>query len=300
MRIVLTGSSGRVGRAIFAALCQAEGEAHEVIGIDRVPFSTTRVVADLADRASIERTLEGAGAVIHAAGPHAPHVGVVSDAEFAAINVEATRWLYESALAEGVSRFLYTSTTALYGHAVIEGACTWIDETTQPLPRTIYHRTKLAGEQALEALATARLPVRVLRMSRSFPEPAPAMAVYRLHRGVDVRDVASGHALALAHEGAPFERFILSGEPPFAPADCEALAKDAEAVLRAKAPALAAEFERRGWALPRTIDRVYSPAQAQTRLGWQMRHGWEEVLRQLDRASLEVLPAAARIAARPE
>ncbi|MGF0520385.1 hypothetical protein ACQEDT_02620 [Agrobacterium pusense] len=45
MRIVLTGSSGRVGRAIFSALASR----HEVIGIDRSPFSTTHIVGDFAD-----------------------------------------------------------------------------------------------------------------------------------------------------------------------------------------------------------------------------------------------------------
>lgn len=296
MRIVLTGSSGRVGRAIFAELCSS----HEVIGIDRAAFSTTRIVADLADHGALERALEGADAVIHTAGPHAPHVGLVPDAEFERTNVATTRWLYERALAEGAARFLYTSTTALYGNAVIEGACSWIDEDTAALPRTIYHRTKLAAETALEELAVARLPVRVLRMSRCFPEPAELMAAYRLHRAIDVRDVASGHALALVHEGAAFERFILSGEPAFAREDCAELARDAAAVLRVKAPALVAAFERRGWPLPRRIDRVYSPARAQAQLGWGPRHGWDEVIRQLDRASLEVLPAGAKTADRPE
>lgn len=296
MRVLLTGSSGRVGRAIFARLAPA----HEVIGVDRVPFSTTQVIADLADRDTLKAALEGADAVIHTAGPHAPHVGVLADAEFERANIAATRWLYEAALAAGAQRFVYTSTTALYAEAIAPGGCSWIDETTPPRPRTIYHRTKLAGEAALEALATPALPVRVLRMSRAFPEPAPAMALYRLHRGVDVRDVADGHALALAHDGPAFARFILSGATPFAPEDCAALGEDAPGVLRRTVPALVEEFCARGWRLPQRIDRVYSPAKAAAQLGWSPRHGWEEVIGQLDRASLEVLPAGAVIKARQE
>lgn len=296
MRIVLTGSSGRVGRAIFARLCGA----NEVIGVDRVPFSTTRIVADLADRAAIERALEGADAIIHAAGPHAPHVGVLSDAEFERTNIAATAWLYQAALAAGASRFLYTSTTALYADAIAPAGCTFVDEDTAPRPRSIYHRTKLAGEEALEELARPALPVRVLRMSRCFPEPAPAMAAYRLHRGIDLRDVADGHALALDHAGPAFARFILSGATPFARGDCEALGIDAPQVLRATAPELVAQFERRGWPLPARIDRIYSPAKAERELGWTARRDWREVLRQLDNEDIEVLPASARIAARPE
>jgi UDP-glucose 4-epimerase len=42
-------------------------------------------------------------------------------------------------------------------------------------------------------------------MGRCFPEPAPAMALARLHRGIDARDVAEAHALALdtARAGQP-------------------------------------------------------------------------------------------------
>lgn len=296
MKVILTGSSGRIGRAIFGALA----EDHEVVGIDRNVFSTTRIVGDCADAGVMRPLLEGADAVIHTAGPHAPHVGVVEDAEFERVNVEGTRHLFEWARAAGVRRFLYTSTTALYSHAIEPGACTWVDERTGPQPRNVYHRTKLAAERLLEELASSDLAVCVLRMSRCFPEPAPALAAYRLHRGIDARDVANGHALALAHEGAPFERFVLSGATPFRSEDCAGLASDAPAVFRERAPELAAAFDQRGWELPATIDRVYSAARAQADLGWAPRWGWKEVLAQADRDDIEVLPAGAAITRRPE
>lgn len=296
MKIVLTGSSGRIGRAIFGALAAG----HEVVGIDRTAFATTQIVGDCADREILARALDGADAVIHTAGPHAPQVGILSDAEFVRVNVEGTRLIAEMARASGVGRLLYTSTTALYGHAVTPGHCTWIDEGTVPQPRTIYHRTKLAAEVLLEELASDAMPVRVLRMSRCFPEPAPAMAAYRLHRGIDARDVARGHVLALSNTGAVFERYILSGATPFARADCAALAEDAGAVLAARAPQLVAAFEARGWPLPQAIDRVYDSCAARGLLGWQPRWGWEEVLAQLERESIEVLPSRARIAERSE
>ena len=290
MRVVLTGSSGRIGRAIFGAL----SADHDVIGIDRNAFSTTRIIGDCTDREVLKPALEGADAVIHAAGPHAPHVGVVSDTEFVRVNVDGTRMLAEIARASGVRRFLYTSTTALYGHAVEPGRCSWIDEETTPQPRTIYHRSKLEAEALLEDLASPEMPIRVLRMSRCFPEPAPLMAAYRLHRGVDARDVATGHALALRDDGPPFERYVLSGASPFTREDCDDLARDAAGVIRARVPSLAAEFARRGWRLPRSIDRVYSSAKATKALGWNTRFDWREVLAQADRHDLDVLPAASR------
>ena len=178
MKILLTGSSGRIGRAIFGALAAN----HEVVGLDRSPFATTRIVADVTDRQAVARAVRGVDAVIHTAALHAPHVGLVPDTVFQQINVEATAHLLQAARDAGARRFVLTSTTALYGHAVVAGGCRWIDEDTEPLPRTIYHRTKLQAETLAEAAAPG-FSVRVLRMGRCFPEPPERMAMFRLrHR----------------------------------------------------------------------------------------------------------------------
>jgi len=289
MKIVLTGSSGRIGRAIFGSLSRE----HEVIGVDTQAFSTTRAIGDCANEALMRPLMEGVDAIIHTAGPHAPHVGEISDSEFERVNAEATGQLYEWARASGVKRYLYTSTTALYGHAIVPGECTWVDEETTPSPKSVYHRTKLAGEERLEGLATPDLPVRVLRMSRCFPENAALMTSHRLHRGVDARDVGEGHKLALVHDGPAFARFILSGATPFSREDCAGLLTDAPDVIHARVPELATAFEARGWDLPRSIDRVYDASAAQHQLGWRPRWGWEEVLAQEARDDLEVLPISA-------
>jgi nucleoside-diphosphate-sugar epimerase len=296
MKIILTGSSGRIGRAIFGALAGG----HEVVGVDTRVFSTTQVIGDCTDEATMRPLLEGADALIHTAGPHAPHVGETPDEEFTRINVDGTANLYQWSLAAGVGRFLYTSTTALYGHAITPGECAWVNENTMPSPKSIYHRTKLAGEEQLKALATTRLPVRALRMSRCFPETAPLMAAYRLHRGIDARDVGEGHRLALEHDGPPFGRFILSGSTPFKREDCAELVHDAPSVIRERAPGLAHAFTARGWQLPRTIDRVYDASAAEKELGWRTRWGWEEVLAQSDCHDLEILPKGAPPTAKSE
>jgi nucleoside-diphosphate-sugar epimerase len=296
MRIVLTGSSGRVGRAIFSALA---GQ-FEVVGIDRTPFSTTHLVGDFANEALLLSAFTGADAVIHVAALHAPHVGTVPDREFQRINVEGTRLVAEEAIAAGVKRLVFTSTTALYGDAIASGSCTWVDEDTLPQPKTIYHRTKLEAEHLLEGMACPEFAVRVLRMSRSFPEPVDVMAAYRLHRGVDVRDVADAHLSALTNGGACFQRCIVSGNSPFLRQDCETLAADAPSIINRRVPTLAEEFRRRGWNLPGSIDRVYHSARAHSELGWRPRYGFDEVLAQMERRSLEVLPPGSRISRKSE
>lgn len=276
-----------MGRAVFGALAAR----HEVIGLDRSPFSTTTLVGDIADAETLQRAVDGGvDAVVHTAALHAPHVGLVLDAAFERVNVEATQRLADAARAAGAKTFVFTSTTALYGDAVEQGACTWIDESTEPQPRTIYHRTKLAAEAWLQTQADDEFAVRVLRMSRSFPEQPDAMAVFRLHRGVDVRDVGEAHAAALLAGRAAFQRYVVSGDTPFLREDVDALATRADAVLRLRCPALVEAFTRRGWPLPRMIDRVYEAGAALRGLGWRARFGFEEVLRQCDAGSIEVLP----------
>ena len=283
MKIVVTGVSGRVGRAIYVRLARE----HDVIGLDRAPSSTADVVGDLGDAALLRRVLAGADAVVHTAALHAPHVGLVSDAEFERVNVDGTRRVLDAAVAANVPRLVFTSSTAVYGDAATpRDRAGWVDETLAPQPVTIYHHTKLAAEALLRTAADFGGPVvRILRMSRCFPEPAPLMAAYRLHR-----DVAQAHALALTDAGRPHATYIVSGATPFQPGDAQALLHDAPSVLRARCPDLVEEFALRDWTLPAAIDRVYDAGAIARELGWRPRYGYDEVLAMFDAGWSEVLP----------
>lgn len=290
MRILVTGSSGRVGRAIYVRLSRD----HEVIGLDRSPSSTSDFVGDISDPAVLEKALHRVDAVIHSAALHAPHVGLYEDTEFENINVRATRKIAECAVESGVGRIVFTSTTALYGAASTPpGKAGWVDEVLEPQPETVYHRTKIAAETFLEAFSRQHaMPITVIRMSRCFPEPAPVMAAYRLHRGVDARDVADAHALAAEAALPGFRKYVISGATPFTEEDTTALLHDAPSVLAQKAPEFVQAFARRGWALPLSIDRVYSPALAAIELGWLPKHGFTEILKMYDEQSSDVLQPA--------
>jgi UDP-glucose 4-epimerase len=291
MKIVVTGSSGQVGRAIYQRLARL----HRVVGVDRQRSPTADLVCDLADTAAIRSALVGADAVVHAAALHAPHVGREPDAEFRRINVEGTRLLAGQAIAVGVSRFVYTSTTSLYGVLAPPGTApaAWIDEHTVPQPRTIYHETKLQAEQLLQRYGQAgAMIVTILRMSRCFPEPAPAMAIHRLHRGIDVRDVAAAHERAIeAFNSLGARTYLVSGATPFLPQDCTDLGRDARRVLQRRVPALVAAFASRGWPIPTAIDRVYDSRQAQRDLRWTPEFGYEHLLSETE-AHGEHAPAA--------
>jgi len=262
MRILVAGAAGLIGSAVSATLRRA----HEVVGLDSRPGPEVGLIADIRD----PLRLAGFDAIVHVAALHASHVGVAADSEFRSVNVDGTARLLESALAAGVSRFVFTSSTSVYGHALepSEGHAAWIDEQVEPEPRDIYDETKLAAESLVRS---AGLSGAVLRMSRCFPEPAPLMAAYRLHRGIDRRDVATAHSLALEAGTASPEVYVVSAKPPFLPEDARTLYEDAPAALRRRAPRVAAAFEARGWALPRSIGRVYCPARAAKEIGFVAR-----------------------------
>lgn len=289
MKILVTGAAGRIGQAIVLRL-RAE---HAVVGLDLQPSATTDQRGSITDPACLRRALRGVQAVVHCAALHAPHVGQVADAEFDRVNRQATADLARLAMDSGAQRLVLTSTTALYGAGAAPGtAAAWVDERSVPQPQTVYHRSKLAAEAALaQATHGSGLAVTVLRMSRCFAEPAPLMAVYRLHRGISARDAAQAHALALRRAEPGFVCWVVSGATPFLPADAPELLHHAPAVIARRAPALALAFARRGWPLPRSIDRVYCPARVMRALGWQPQDGFDAVLALLDQGSPDVLPA---------
>ncbi len=291
-KVVITGSSGRIGRAIF---WQSLG-AYSVEGLDRLPSSSTTVVGDISRKEDLLRVFDGASIVFHTASLHAPHVSVETVRAFEKTNIEGTRLVCEAAREAGVRCLVFSSTTALYGYAnQDEKRTTWIDENTVPKPRTIYHRTKLDAEVVAKDYASEAFAVRIIRLSRCFPEPADHMAIYRLHRGVDYRDVASAHLAAGRLVGADVETFIISGRTPFLRSDCRALKSNAAEVIQVRAPEVAREFEERGWTLPTSIDRVYDSAKAARVLRWDMQMGPEQVFTQYDNRDFEVLPLRERV-----
>lgn len=267
MRVLVTGAGGLIGSGIAARLAVE----HEVIGLDLVPGPAVRIVADCLEVAEWRRHVGRVDAVVHTAALHAPHVGKRSDREFRRTNVEATSRLLDLALDTGASHFVLTSTTSLYGRSLIaDSKAVWVDECLVPQPRDIYDETKLEAETLLASVG-ASMTVTSLRMSRCFPEAAGVMAWYRLHRGLDRRDVAEAHALALGRKGPP-ATYIVSSASPFRREDCEALLVDAPSVIERRCPGLIDRMSLHGWRPPASIDRVYGNSLAHQELGFAPRY----------------------------
>ena len=279
MRILMTGSSGpKTGATVAGCLAQS----HELCGIDLAPGPRTQHVLDITTVRDWRPFLEGVDAVVHFAALHAPHRETHSREAFYGLNVHTTERLLDAAREAGVKRFLLASSTSVYGRAMRTaketGSAAWVTEALEPKPEDIYDETKLAAEALCRAAFSESFKTTALRFSRCFPEPLPLMAVYRLHRGIDARDVGQAFEMALRARLQSFEVFNVSGATPFHEGDCEMLWRDAAQVLKARAPELVSEFERRGWELPTKIDRVYVPEKAMSELGLSPQFGWRDSL----------------------
>ena len=292
MRILVTGSAGHLGEGLVRVL---EGTEHEVVGLDLLASDHTRVVGSIADRDCVRGAIAGADAVIHSATLHKPHVGSHGRDDFVQTNITGTLNLLEEAVAAGVSRFLFTSTTSAFGRALTPGAgapAAWITERVQPVPRNIYGVTKTAAENLCELVWRDHgLPCLILRTSRFFPEDDDRddeRVAYDdlnlkvnelLYRRVDLQDAVDAHVLAL--ERAPeigFGRYIISATTPFAPEDVGELHRDAPAVVRRLFRDYEEIYAARGWAMLGVIDRVYVNAHARAELGWSPAYDFRRAL----------------------
>ncbi len=296
-KILVTGSSGHLGEALMRTL-QAKGT--EVVGIDLLASPFTHFRGSVTDRELILRSLHNVKTVFHCATLHKPHVATHSKQAFIDTNITGTLNLLEESLAAGVQQFIYTSTTSVFGDALVPPAgapAAWIDETVTPVPKNIYGVTKFAAENLCQLFfRNHKLPCIVLRTSRFFPEddddrgkreafPGDNLKVNELlFRRLDVSDAVGAH-LAAAEKAVAigFGTYIVSATTPFCRQDCVMLRHDAPGVVARLFPSYKQEFFRRSWKMLPELDRVYDNAKARNELGWNPFYNFRSALDLLSR-----------------
>jgi UDP-glucose 4-epimerase len=283
MKILVTGSAGHLGRALVRTLRQ---DGHTVVGLDIAASDETDVIGSITDRRCVQQCMQGVNAVLHTATLHKPHVATHSRQDFVDTNITGTLTLLEEAVAAKIDSFIFTSTTSTFGDALTPPAgspAAWITEDVPLAPKNIYGVTKSAAEDlCLLFHRNHGLPALILRTSRFFPEADDnahkrdafddrnLKVIELLYRRVDIHDVVSAHAAAMAcARRVGFGKFIISATSPFEQQDLALLRGHASAVLRKKIPAFESIFNAKGWAMLEDIDRVYVNEKARAVLGWR-------------------------------
>lgn len=157
MRVFLTGVAGFIGSRVAARLLS---EGHAVVGIDSITeyydpsikrdnlagldFDNFCFVEEDINSADLDALFDGVDVVIHQAGQ--PGVRSSWGKEFdvyASANVIATQRLLEASIRNpGISRFVFASSSSVYGDADAYPCL----ETARPQPVSPYGVTKLAAE----------------------------------------------------------------------------------------------------------------------------------------------------------
>ena len=146
--ILVTGSSGRIGRAVVAEL---QARHHTVRGFDRArtPGVSDMIVGTLTDEAAVAQAMRGVSTVIHLAA-------TPDDADFLAEivpnNIIGVYHIFEQAQQAGIKRLIVASSGQVVWWQRMVGPFP-IDASVQPTPRYWYAAAKLFLEGAGRSFA---------------------------------------------------------------------------------------------------------------------------------------------------
>jgi nucleoside-diphosphate-sugar epimerase len=214
-RIVVTGGSGKAGRAVVADLTEA---GHEVLSVDlnaSLDPDAPTLAVDLTDLGETLETLADADAVVHLAAVPAP--GIRPDGATFENNMMSTYNVFTAATRVGLQRVVWASSETLIGLPFDREQPRYapIDEDHPLLPESHYALSKLAGEAIAEQFARwSGIPFVALRISNIMEEHDYArfpgfwddatLRAWNLWGYVDARDVAQAvrHSLTADVSGA--------------------------------------------------------------------------------------------------
>jgi nucleoside-diphosphate-sugar epimerase len=236
-RVVVTGGSGKAGRAVVRDLVDS---GHDVLNVDTVAPGEAAgrfLRADLTDLGSAIEALRGADSVVHLAAIPAPGLRTVG--QTFEINILSTYNVFSAAAQLGLERVVWASSETVLGlpfgrrHArnlldvsaapghVAEPDYVPIDEQHPRRPHSSYSLSKVVGEEmAVQFARWSDIPFIGLRFSairepveyEAFPDTwgDPHMGEWNVWGYVDARDVAQACRLSLAADASGAEVFIIA------------------------------------------------------------------------------------------
>lgn len=172
MKIFVTGATGKVGSRFVPYLLKQGYDVRILVrSADRALTLKEQgaevVVGDLLDNENLTEAIRGVDAVVHLAAQFRG----VSEEIARVSNIDASIILAKSALEAGVTRFVFSSTSLVYGGISRNNLCKEDDVLQPVLP---YPKTKVAAEQALLKLHSEMgLDLRILRFAFVYGDHDP-------------------------------------------------------------------------------------------------------------------------------
>jgi len=226
-RVAVTGSSGKLGRAVVTHLLET---GWDVLALDRVPSGRTDVesaVVDLTDAGQAFEALagfdehDGVDALVHLAAVPAP--GLMPNSAIFANNATASYNVYSAALRAGIRKVVWASSETVLGLPFDEAPpYVPVDEEYTPRPTTTYSLVKTLEEEMARQLCRWHpdLSMTGLRFSNvmhpedyaAFPgyDGSTAARRWNLWGYIDARDGAQAVRRGLEHTAPGADVFIVA------------------------------------------------------------------------------------------
>jgi len=229
-RVVVTGGSGKLGRAVVAELVD---NGYEVFNLDRVPSPEPRapyVKVDFTDYGQVAAALQsvddkydGVDAVVHLAAIPAP--GLTTNAATFDNNITSTYHVFAAARAAKIKTVVWASSETVLGLPFGPDApppYIPVDEGYHPRPSSAYSLSKTLEEEMAGQFCRwdPDLSMTGLRFSNvmepadyaAFPgyDADPTLRQWNLWGYIDARDGAQAVRLALAASRPGMEVFVIA------------------------------------------------------------------------------------------
>ena len=228
-RVVVTGSSGKLGRAVVSHLAENEWD---VVRVDRAPVPGTAasnfIQIDLTDYgqavqvlSQIDDRYDSVDAVVHLAAIPAP--GLTANAALFTNNVTATYNVFTAAVAAGIRNIVWASSETTLGLPFdTPPPYIPVDENYPARPESNYSLGKHVEEQIAEQLCRWHPDLKMIGLRFSnvmYPEDYAEfpsfdsdalLRKWNLWGYIDARDGAQATRLALEYDVTGMDRFIVA------------------------------------------------------------------------------------------
>ena len=209
--VLVTGAAGFIGSHCCRGLLDA---GYEVVGLDNFdPFYDRRVKeaaiaelseddafeffeGDIRDQKFVSQLMETADVVLHLAARAGVRPSIEEPVLYASINVQGTTNLLECARRVGVSRFVFGSSSSVYGDST---PAPFREDAPALDPISPYAATKRAGELLCQTFSHLYgIRVAALRFFTVYgPRQRPDLAIYKF-----TRKLAAGEAIEQYGDGS--------------------------------------------------------------------------------------------------